>query len=146
MVNNKPENQVLETDPIELQKVATLRKFLEGTDRDDHIEQVDRWEKEIKEKLIAVSLQKHEGIEMLIKKSIIEIKSINQILVAEADPKPATPAEFEADCHRRALLYEKRNLWSWFLNFFTDAKERLEVINKELDMQLDSESSPQEEI
>lgn len=113
-------------NPPELDRLYALRAKLYGTDRDDHLAELDMWEKKIKKALIFLNLKEHEGIPDLIAKANEEIHAINiKLLTETASEDTYNP---EALIHRsleRQRLLDLRSMWTWFKSLFEEAKTEL---------------------
>lgn len=127
--------------PEILKRINAVRNRLSGTDRGDHLDTIDEWEKKAKASLIALSLMKHEGPQILISKARAEITAINQMLIHDR-PTGGDLAKYALE---RQYLFDRKDLWLWFLNFFSDSIKELEEIDKDLALQEtpDLEDAPQ---
>lgn len=116
-------NKVL-TNPPELDRLYKLREKLANTDREDHLLELDGWERKIKKALIFLNLQGHEGIQQLIAKANEEIREIDEVLIGtrplDLSGEGALKYTYEA-----ARLHDRRELWSWFKNLFQEANADL---------------------
>ena len=113
-------------NPPELDRLYALRAKLYGTDRDDHLAELDMWEKKIKKALIFLNLKEHEGIPDLIAKANEEIHAINIKLLTETTGEDTYNPE--ALIHRsleRQRLLDLRSMWTWFKSLFEEAKTEL---------------------
>lgn len=131
------------TNPPELERLYKLREKLAGTDRDDHLAELDSWERKIKKALIFLNLQGHEGIQQLIEKADAEVKEIDEILVGtrplDLSGEGALKYTYEA-----ARLHDRRELWSWFKTLFGEAETDLKDAEQFLNGQEDDEANTDE--
>lgn len=134
-------NNVLQ-QPAALEKVAQVRQKLAGTDRDDHLEIVDGWEKKVKDSLIKLSLTGHEGIQMLVKHATDRIVEINKSLRSDQTDS-FSAADMQKYAISNARKFEQKAMWLYFLSFFSDAQATLDSVEEDLDKQLsDEEEEP----
>lgn len=120
------ENKILK-DPEELERLNKIRAQLTGTDRDDHVGELDDWEQRIKQALIFLNLKGHEGIDMILARANDEIRAINLELIADVGEGTHTEAALIAESmNRRELLY-RRKLWTWFKELFTEAESEMDA-------------------
>lgn len=133
--------------PPELAKIQRVRARLiaGGTDRDDHLKVIDDWEKRVKDALIALNLQKHEGVKMLMRRAGRELLEIDDILRTQR-PKSLTPDDALAFAHETTLLHERKRLWEWFMGLFSDAREDLEDVMSEVMLEFEGERDDGEPI
>lgn len=118
--------KILSEEPI-LAKIQQLRDKFLNADISDH-RMIDDWEARAKKALITNSLKKHEGILMIIEKIKEDIKDINDVLV--------TAKSNELSDSERNSLIDVKKFYKWFLQLFTDSREVLESIDKEIEDQL----------
>lgn len=132
-------------NPPELERLYALRAKLYGTDRDDHLAELDMWEKKIKKALIFLNLKQHEGIPDLIAKANEEIRLINLKLLTETGEEETYNPE--ALIHRsleRQRLLDLRSMWTWFKTLFEEAKTELSEAEAFLTQQ-DDDGSEQDD-
>lgn len=98
------------TIPKILQDFAKLRGKLLGTDRPDHLEELQGREEEIKTALLKLSAKKHDGIKLLEKAAQEELHDVYLKLLHQ-----------KADDPNHAHLLALRDVWVWFSSFFLDA-------------------------
>lgn len=130
MADNLKKNKIL-VIPKVLEDLARIRERLVGTDRDDHVEEVEHANDRATTALLRLSALENEGVKQLVKAATDELKDI---YVAIAD-KPyigkqgsaadATRYAFELQC-----LHYQKDLWTWFLTFFVEAKQSKAEIEK----------------
>lgn len=122
--------------PAELERLAALRKKLYGTDRDDHLDELDMWEKKIKKALIFLNLKEHEGIPDIIAKAKEEIHLINlKLLTEEGTVDTYNPEVLIHKSIERQRLIDLRTVWTWFLSLFGDATTALKEAEAFLQVQ-----------
>lgn len=130
---------ILKEQPI-LERINAVRtKLLKGAS-DDHLEVVAGWERKAKKSLIALSLQGHEGIEMLREQAKLEIRQINRKLLEDSGDLQFKDPELYAA--RNYQLIVQRRTWLWFINFFVDAKTDLRDVEAELDLEEEAADMP----
>lgn len=137
---SSPKNQVLKV-PDELQRIADLRARLAGTDRDDHLDLLDSWEKKVKKAFIFLSLERHEGVGILLDKCDQELEDIDEVLRAGSKPKELSPDGAMAYTMEQYALHQRKELWEWLRSLFTDAKRDI----REVKLDLDGEDALEEE-
>lgn len=115
--------------PPELQRIANLRARM--TDIVD-FEKLKEWEDKVKKSIILLSLQKHEGVQMIVEQAEQEIKDINEGL-AISKPEDFSPDGMAKYAHQQHALFSRRELWLWFRGLFTSAKMDLKVVQEDLD-------------
>lgn len=108
-------------NPPELDRLYRVRARLAGTDRDDHIEELNIWEGKIKKALIALNLKGHEGITMLIDRAKDEIREINDVLTSTR-PVNLSAEGAQQYAYEAARLHDKKSMWEWFMEFFQEAE------------------------
>ncbi len=128
-------SQILQT-PKELDRLYKLRARLAGTDRDDHLEEINKWEKEIKKALIFLNLRGHEGIGMLIDRANEEIAQVDEIL-RSTRPVDLSPEGVTKYAYESARLFDRKELWEWFKTLFDGAESALKDAEVFLDGQED---------
>lgn len=116
---------LLETPP-ELKKIEALRKKLTGADP-SHLAEVDRWEKKAKNALIFQSLEKHEGILMILTQAALKIKEVDEVLLA-FKPKDFSPQAMAKYTYETARLFDQKELWSWFIELFGRSRDELAAV------------------
>lgn len=127
--------------PPELARIDALREKLSGTDRDDHVADIDAWERKVKKSAILLSLQKHEGIQMILDRIDEECAEIDEAL------RLGKPTDFSPDgmakyVYVQKALFDRRELWEWFRSLFTDAKRDIKEVQGDLDVQELEEEAP----
>jgi len=129
----KKTNQHLKIPPV-LERIALVRQRMQGTDRDDQLDEIDQWEARAKKSLILLSLQGHEGIDMIMEKAKDTIRECQKRLKEQRprDMGEKSAVQYALD---REFIFQQIDLWSWFLTIFIDAKEDVEIIQRELDVQ-----------
>lgn len=126
-------NQALKV-PEELQRIADLRERLVGTDRPDHLEIIDGWENKVKKAAILLSLQRHEGIQILIEKAEEELVGIDEILRSNlSKPKELSPEGAMQFAMEQYALHTRKEFWEWFRSLFTDAVRDIKDVRADLD-------------
>lgn len=132
----------LPKEPPILERIIAVRAKLAGTDRDDHLREVDVWEAKAKKALIFMSMKGHEGIDMLITKAREEIQLINIELTKEPTENDEwADAQFAQEALKRRALFAQRNLWHWFLGLFDEAAEDLKIIEGDIALQESEENN-----
>ena len=129
-------------NPPQLERIYELRKKLYGTDRDDHVEELDLWERKTKKALIFLNLKEHEGIPDLLAKADEEIQLINAKLLAEEFGPNIAPEDYRPEVliHQslaRQRLIDLRTMWMWFKSLFEEAKTDLNEVEAFLEGQED---------
>lgn len=123
-------------NPPELDRLYAIRQKLAGTDRDDHMAELDERERKIKRALIALNLKGHEGITMLLERANEEIKSINLKLLEERKTDGTfSPEALINDSLERQRLLDLRMVWQWFKGFFSEAEDEMKANREFLDEQ-----------
>lgn len=140
MSTKKKAEKILQ-EPEELERLMAIRQKLVGTDRDDHLSELDAVEKQIKKALIFLNLQGHEGIQQLLTKAREEIRDINRILMVQKPVSMGVASQFAYETH---LLHARREMWAWFMNLFTEAEDSIKNVRGFLDLQEEDEPAPQE--
>lgn len=130
-------NEILKA-PKELERLYKLRARLSGTDRTDHLDEIDKWEKEIKKALIFLNLKGHEGIGMLIDKANDEIGQVDEIL-RSTRPTDLSPEGVTKYAYETARLFDRKELWEWFKTLFDGAETALKDAEVFLDGQEEDE-------
>lgn len=129
--------------PPELARIAALRKQLTGTDRDDQLKELDTWETKVKKAAILLSLQNHEGIQMIIDRADEELGNIERVLLEGSKPKELSPDGAMQHTMEQWAIYEKKELWEWFRGLFTDAARDIREVRQDLDLnEQQEEESP----
>lgn len=121
--------------PPELARIAALRAKLAGTDRDDHLAELDIWETKVKKAAILLSLQGHEGIQILLDHANQELRDIDEVLREGSKPKLLSPEGSMTHTMEQWALFERKELWEWLRSLFTDAKRDIREVGRDLDMQ-----------
>lgn len=119
-------NKFLTEEPI-LEKINKLRAKLLGADTSDQV-MLDSWEQEVKKAMITNSLQKHEGVQMIIQDAINDIKDINDVL-SNSKSKDLSNSE-------RDSLIDVKNFYKKFINLFDTSQSTLDNMDKQIDEQL----------
>lgn len=115
-------------NPAHLDRLYALRAGLAGTDRDDHLEEINEWERKIKRALIFLNLKEHEGIPDLLARANQEIKEINaRLLSEELTEGEYSPEKLISASIERQRLYDLRSVWMWFKSLFEDANNELKA-------------------
>ncbi len=132
MAKNKylPEEQILE-------RIKALREKMARAGGDDSLAELDKWERKAKKALIFLSLQKHEGIQMVIERANEELKDISQRLLLERPDGSESPEKYALE---RQFLFDREDLWRWFKSLFVDAETELKMIEEDLAAQETDES------
>lgn len=121
-------------EPKLLSNLQKIRQKLVGTDRDDHIDEVNEWEREAKQALLLDNLQEHAGIKIIVKKLHEDIKHIDARLMREkSDTMPD---------HVRDVVIDLRDFMKGFLEIFAVSKSTI----KELEETVDKELSDDEDV
>ena len=124
----KPTNTHLVIPP-ELARIDLLKKkFFDPEDQ----KKFKEWEDTVKKSIILLSLQKHEGVDMIITEAEKEILQIAD-LVAINKPTDFSPDGMAKYAHEQHALFTRRELWEWFRELFTKAELDLESIRNALD-------------
>lgn len=128
----KPKEKI--KDP--LKRIAAVRKKLvdSGTDRDDHIKEVDEWTVRAKRALIILNLQGHEGIQMITARAKQEMTDILKVLKTKR-PKDLSPDGSVAYSMEVKDMFNRLDLWEWFHNLFVEAEDEIRIITANLDEQ-----------
>lgn len=117
-------------NPPQLERLSALRAKLYGTDRDDHVAELDMWERKVKKALIFLNLKKHEGIPDILLKANEEIRAINAKLLEDRVQNNAyTPDMLINDSLERQRLLDLRSVWVWFKTLFEEAKTDLNEVD-----------------
>lgn len=103
-----------------------VAKFTDPADPAD-LERFKSLRDRIGDLLLVDGVKDHEGIKILIDFAVDELKMINKRLQTEN-------STVLADKHRDRL-FDRKNLWRWFLDFFMADKE-LEAIEEAIDEEL----------
>ena len=125
--------------PPELERIEKVRAKLTGTDREDHLKELDIWATKVKKAAILLSLEGHEGIQMILDKADEELASIDQVLLEGSKPKELSPEGAMQHAMEQYAIYEKRELWTWFRGLFTDARREIKEVRQDLDLQEEEE-------
>lgn len=132
-------DRTLPPEPEELEKIDRIRNYLvKGKADPDQIAEVDEWERKVKEALIILNVEKHEGIKLLVARAIEQVSLIDQELTHPSKPIAEHIAEVPD-------LFRKREMWEWLIDFFGVAKEDLANIRSEIDRQLKDDEAEEEE-
>lgn len=135
--------KILKEHPL-LERIAENREKLQGADP-EHLNSVDMWEVRVKKALIFLSLDGHEGIVEMKKRAKEEIVKINGLLLL-ANPADLSPAGSAKYAYEAARMFDKKEMWLWFLSLFTEQQAELDAVAAELDIEgLDDVSNPQDE-
>lgn len=140
MKKTEPENnnQHLVIPPI-LSRIDKVRQMLAGTDRTDHLHELEVWEQRAKKDIILLSLQGHEGIDMIIKQAKETIALCQSKLRTE---RPSAITEKDAIRYtlEREFLFQQIDLYGWFLGMFQEAQVDIDAIEMELAQQEEEEA------
>lgn len=118
-------------EPKVLQNIKKIRAKLKGTDREDHLDEIEQWEKDAKKAILVANLQDHEGIKILSTNIALEIASLNTRLTTEkSDTLPETT---------RDVIIDVRDYMVWFLGFFADAQRSLKEVEETVENQLEED-------
>lgn len=126
-------NKILTIPPV-LEALYAIKEKLADSDRDDQLEEVLAKEEKVKDAIIKLSLTGHEGIQLLVKQATEELKETYAKLMKTPLLSDSVIADTGAYAFRQQCLFNQRDLWLWFLNFFTDAeaiKQEVEEFVKE---------------
>ncbi len=129
------------TTPDILKEINLVRSKLAGTDRTDQVAEVEQWERDAKKALIFLSMQGHEGIQMVVGKARKEIESCNRELIGERQ-RDRSDADY---ARSRQFLFDRIDLWTWFLNLFVESEEKLREIRANLDLQKETDETRESE-
>ncbi len=124
------------TTPNILKEINLVRSKLAGTDRTDHLAEVEQWERDAKKALIFLSMQGHEGIQMIVDKAKNEIQTCNKELISDRQ-RDRSDEEY---ARSRQFLFDRIDLWTWFLNLFVESEEKLREIRASLDLQKETDA------
>jgi hypothetical protein len=114
-----------------LNKITKLKANLFGTDRDDHLEIVDGWEKQAKKALLLENLLEHDGIKIIVENVTQDIKALNHRLQTEkSDTLPED---------KRNALIDVRDYMEWFMSLFDTARSDISEIEEEVENNLEDE-------
>lgn len=117
-------------EPKLLQKLDRLKKaFQEGDDSSQWT--IGEWEEQAKTALLKDNLLEHDGVKMIVSHITQEVADINEVLIS-------TSSKDLPDTDRDRLLDIKK-FYSWFLTFFSEAKEDIKRIEKNVDNNLEEE-------
>lgn len=128
-------NEHLIIPPI-LTRIDSVRQKLAGTDRTDHLRELDLWEQRAKKDLITLSLRGHEGIDMIIQQAKESIAQCQAKLRTERPDPKADVNKYFLD---HQFLFQQIDLWGWFLGLFSEAQIDLDAIEIELAQQEEGE-------
>lgn len=122
------DNKILKQPEI-LTRIAEVRKKFAGSE-EEAIKFKD-WEDQAKKALLVLSMEGHEGIQIMIDKAREEIKQRNSII------KTIRPADFTPDGLAEYALansfhFQVIDLYTWFISLFADAKDVLADIDREV--------------
>lgn len=128
--------------PDALHRIASLREKLTkgNTDREDHLQEIDAWERKVKKAVIILSLKGHDGIKMILEKTEQELKDIDEVL-RTIRPTDFSPDGMSKHCHEIKSIHDRKDLWEWFRSFFTDAERDIQEVDSDLDLQ-DEDPAP----
>lgn len=125
------ENEILK-EPEILKHLADVRTKFAA--EEEGAERFELWEKQAKNALIMLSLNGHEGIEMIKNKAKEEIKE-RYLYLKTTRPTDLSQAGMTKYVTDHVFTFQTIDLWTWFLNLFSDAKEVLEEIEHELEVE-----------
>lgn len=114
--------------PRILEDLTRIKSNIQGTDREDQLEELNDREKRAKEALVKLSLLEIEGIKLLRDEAQQNLEGIYIELLKK-------PTVFNPEySNRQSQLFQAKDMWEWFLSFFTtaeSAKKDAEIFIKE---------------
>lgn len=113
-----------------LKRIDELKSRLVHSEREDHVREVQEWERKAHRALLTLDLEANAGVKILIKEITRMVRETNELLVI-------APSKDLSDAQRDGLI-EKRDFMLWFLGFFGQAKQDVASLEKELEYQLES--------
>lgn len=123
MSEEQKPNSILK-NPEELDRLYALRAKIAKSGNDWQAGDIDDQEQKLKRALIALSLQKHEGITQLLEKASEEIATIDEILLS-TEPKDLSSDGAIKYANETSRLFDRKKLWVWFKEFFDTANSDL---------------------
>ena len=108
-----------------LKKIDVLiDKFSDPAYPDDILE-IKEWHKAVQTAMLKKDLRKHEGVQMLVEKLREDVIEIGVVLGAADSTKLPD--------RQRDRLLDRKELYLWFLGFFSRVEEELAIIDKAVD-------------
>ena len=111
-----------------LKKVGHFRKIYAGSSDPSNHEQIAEWESDVKQAILLDNLQAHDGIKLILKRLLTDIKHI--------DAKLLTFDSTQLPDKERDRLLDKKELYQSFTLLFVDSEKKLVEIDKEMDEKL----------
>lgn len=140
-----PKNQHLPEGPEELKKIDKIRsRLIQGDADPDQVAEVDEWERKAKAALILLNVQKHEGVQIIIRHALEEVKAIDEEVQTGRPENLSTEAALSF-AHRTIILQDQKAMWRWFIDLFQLAKSDMDAIRAEIDNELDDTLEEDEE-
>lgn len=145
MAGDKPKKRVkpfaLEVPP-ELARIEALRAKFTGNGQEEQQKELDLWATKVKKAAILLSLEGHEGIQMILDRAEEELQQIDEVLLFGSKPKELSPEGAMRHAMEQYAIYEKKEHWEWFRGLFTEAKRQIKEVRQDLDLQDEEDIAP----
>ena len=116
-------------------KIEQLKKKLEGGYPED-IAQVEAWEREAKEQMLVDELGEHAGMRLIREELERRAKAMEENLAKDRGPEELTEKSAVVWALARRSVFDKLEIYKWFLGLFPMAKERVGAIGEAVEREL----------
>lgn len=103
-------------------RIDNIIATISGGAFEDDVSEANAWKENVKRAFLTKGVEKHEGIQLIIKRFIGELENINLVLLNANSIKLS-------DIQRDSLL-NKKNLYQEFLSLFPEAEQSIQQVEE----------------